>query len=257
MLSARYHAIFDFQLVKSDLPKWLAKGDRLATDIATRKDKKRIEREKISQKKLQIAEKAASVLEKIPSVKFVGVTGALAMMNAKKESDIDLLLIAQTNTLWLTRILAHFVLKLANYELRKPHDKNEEDKLCLNAWLDESDLIWPKKDRNIYTAHEIAQITPLVNKNSTYEEFLNKNKWLLNYWPNSINYNHITEAVNAGNKKKQSSFLFVLYILFEKAAFGMQYMYMRRKVTREVITPTRALFHPRDWGQVVTKKLAL
>ena len=43
----------------------------------------------------------------------------------------------------------------------------------------------------------------------------------------------------------------------EKTAFKLQYLHMKNKITREVITPTRALFHPKDWGKIIMKKLAL
>ena len=53
-------------------------------------------------------------------------------------------------------------------------------------WLDESDMVWQRKDRNIYTAHEIAQIVPLINKDKTYEKFLSHNRWILDFWPNAV-----------------------------------------------------------------------
>jgi len=62
-------------------------------------------RQKYSEKKIKIAEKIALILRKIPWVKMVGVTGALAMRNAEKKDDIDLLIIAVKNRLWLTRFL--------------------------------------------------------------------------------------------------------------------------------------------------------
>ena len=42
----------------------------------------------------------------------------------------------------------------------------------------------------------------------------------------------------------------------EKMAFRIQYTYMQKKITREVVTPTRALFHPQDWGKVVFGRLS-
>ena len=124
-------------------------------------------------------------------------------------------------------------------------DKSQKDRLCLNIWLDESNLIW--REGNIYTAHEIAQIVPLANKDRTYEKFLYKNKWILDFWPNAV-------------RIKPTKILSVkccspIIRLLEKIAYRLQYFYMKKKITRETVTPTRAIFHPEDWGQVVLDRL--
>ena len=113
-------------------------------------------------------------------------------------------------------------------------------------WLDESDLVWISP-RNVYTAHEIGQIMPLVNKNGIYENFLEKNKWILKYWPNSV------KIQNSKVKSKNQAFD---PGIIEKLAFWLQRRYMKSKMTREVITKTRAIFHPNDWGEVVLSRLS-
>ncbi len=253
MLSIKYHRIFDYELVKSDFPKWQYKGDKSIKSITSIKSKKRIEREKYSKNKLTIAKKASQILAKIPTIKFVGITGSLAMMNSNKDSDIDLMIITKKGTLWLTRLICLICLI---GQIRRAGSKKEKDKLCLNMWLDESDLVWDKQDRNIYTAHEIAQIVPLVNKEQTYEKFLWQNKWILNYWPNIVE----CKPLAISNKPLEKQLIATGYSLitssFEKLAFNLEKAYMSKKITREVITPTRALFHPNDWGKVVLKRLA-
>lgn len=258
-LTVIYHDIFDYPLTSKELGVW-----KSAKKIKSKKKiekthgyffvkgregivKKRLQREKYSKKKLNIAIKASKLISKIPTVSFIGVTGALAMGNAGKNSDIDLLIITRKNTLWTTRILVYLVLFIFRQKVRSPLNKNERDKLCLNMWLDEVDLVWDKSDRNIYTAHEIAQIVPLVNKNKVYEKFLWKNKWILNFWPNAV-------KVKVVQKRGDSNF-FVLFSIFEKLAFQLQYFYMKPKITCEVITPTRAIFHPTDWGKKVLTRL--
>lgn len=162
--------------------------------------------------------------------------------------------------LWSSRLLVYFVLRTMHYVLRKPQIENERDALCLNMWLDQTSLVWNKNDRNIYTAHEIAQIVPLINKNKTYEKFLYLNRWILDYWPNSVKIRKIN--IENRNKLKFSKFKYLNFIsdfglrASNFIAFRMQYVYMYKKITREVVTPTRAIFHPNDWGKVVMAKLA-
>ncbi|MFZ3301452.1 MAG: hypothetical protein WA152_01915 [Microgenomates group bacterium] len=246
-VAVRYHKIFDYKLTKEEAVRWQYKQNLSSAEGKNQKSERRLQREKYSKKKLEIAKNASELISKIPTVLFVGITGSLAMMNADKNSDIDLLLITKKNMLWTTRVLVYFVLRTMHYVLRKPQDKNERDALCLNMWLDETSLIWDRKDRNIYTAHEIAQIVPLVNKNNTYERFLFLNKWILNYWPNAVEIKK--------SKTQIKRFKSEINIL-EKIAFKLQYIYMKSKITTEIITPHTAIFHKNDWGKVVMKKLS-
>ena len=256
-----YHNIFNYPLTPSELIKWKLKPQiKLKRKVAVLKKEdfyflkgkgeiieKRLQNKKYSKNKLIIARKAASVLKTIPTIKLVALTGALAMNNADKNSDIDLLIITKNKTLWTTRLITYLVLLIYGIKVRKPKDDDQKDKLCLNMWLDENDLVWSKKDRNMYSAHEIGQIVPLINRDEIYERLLNQNIWILDYWPNIVN---IKNNFKIKTKKKTSSYLTV-----EKMAFKFQYMYMKNKISREVITPTRAVFHPNDWGKVVISRL--
>lgn len=262
--SVLYHNLFDYPLSFQDLIKWqIGKDvkDIKSTAIITNKSGyyflqgrggliyKKLLRKRISVKKIKIAKKSAKLLSFVPGVKMIAVTGSLAMENSSEESDIDLMIITKRGLLWTTRLFVYLTLYLFGVQTRNPGKGQQKDKLCLNIWLDESDLIWSKKDRNIYTAHEIAQIIPIVNKDKTYELFLIENKWILNFWPNAV---HLDKNLNTISP----CFLLFSKSPIEKLAFKLQYQYMKNKITREVITPTRALFHPRDWAKVVINKLS-
>ena len=259
--SIKYHEIFDYKLTKEELLKWQYKKEKPSIKgVTSIKSKVRVEREKYSKPKLEIAKKAAKLISKIPTVKFVGITGSLAMMNSNRESDIDLMIITKMNTLWISRLSILLILLILRIPFRRSGVRDEKNKLCLNMWLDEADLIWNKKDRNIYTAHEIAQIVPLYNKDNTYEKFLHLNRWILEFWPNSVEIRNPKSEIR--NKPVNSKFK-ILNIVSSFVlgasnfiAFWMQYIYMKPKITREVVTPTRAIFHPNDWGKVVIRKLS-
>lgn len=261
-----YHDIFDYPLTPLELIKWTAgkeikfkslenikistKNGFLFLDGKEGSTLKRLMRKRISKRKIEKAKKAARILSFLPTIKMIAVTGALAMDNANEESDIDFLTITKKGSLWTTRLFTMALLKVFGIPRRKYGEKSTKDKLCLNIWLDENDLVWSKKNRNIFTSHEISQIIPLVNKDQSFEKFLSKNAWIADYWPNAT-------SARAGKEKKRGKIKkrgFVIRFI-EPLARRVQYWYMKDKITRETITPTCALFHPVDWASFISLKL--
>lgn len=261
ILSIIYHDIFDYPLTIPEIIKWRA-GKKVPDVYPLLKIEKRqgyyflegkkgyissrLLKERDARRKLIIAKKASRVLSFLPFIKMVAVSGALAMGNTKKEDDIDLFLISKGGFLWLSRILSLFFLQLFGFKFRRFGSEKKEDRLCLNMWFDEGSLVW--RQRNIYTAHEIAQIIPLVNKEKSYEQFILKNKWIDDFWPNAVRLKKFKEK---GNKKKKDGFFFTLFSFFEPLAYRVQNWYMRGKVTKETVTLTRAIFHPLDRSKEV------
>ena len=259
-----YHDIFEYPLTMNELIKWSVGEKILSTDPSLKINTKsgyfflndregivlkRLMRKRISVRKFEIAKEATRIFSLVPTIKMVAVTGALAMENAADESDVDLLIITKKSSLWTTRLLVYLLFKVFHFNVRKPKEKFQKDKFCLNMWLDEDHLSWPSQKRNIYTAHEIAQIRPLINKDLTYEKFISKNRWVQNFWPNTVKVDENLKF----SKRRKTSFSFGIT---EKLAFWFQYRYMRKKITREIVTPTRALFHPVDWSKFVLQKLS-
>jgi len=268
--SIRYHDIFDYPLNAKEIIKWRVGKTalKLFTGIKEVLSKdgyyflkgkenllyKKALKERVCVRKIGMAKKKASLLAKLPTVKGVFITGALAMNNADEESDIDLMIIAKKNRLWMTRLAVYLILRIMNSAVRKPNDKDQKDKLCLNIWLDELALSWDKKDRNIYSAHEIAQASPIVNKENIHQRFLQKNRWILDYWPNAVRVNYELRIMNYA-KSPLYVILNSLFLIFEKLAFKIQYLYMKPKITREVVTLHKAVFHPRNWGKEINELL--
>lgn len=264
LASVIYHDIFDYPLTAVDLIRWEVgqKVNVVSMDSFLFKAKsghyylkgregivlRRLMRERSSKRKLKIAEKAAFLLSFIPTVKFVGITGALAMNNANDESDIDFIIVTKKGTLWTTRLVSLFLFKLFKFKVRRYADKEEKDKLCLNMWIDESSLKISKQ-KNIYTAHELAQIVSLVDKEGTFGRLIEENKWIYDYWPNAV-------SVPKRNKyAKKIAKEGLIAKIIEPLTRKLQFNYMRKKITREVVTPRQAFFHPVDWGSFVTDRL--
>jgi len=199
----------------------------------------RRQREIWSAQKQPIIKKTVQRLRLLPGIKFIGLTGALAMNNSEEEGDIDLLIITAKNTLWLVRLLIILSSPLLGIKRRKYADKEVKNKICFNLFLDESSL--KVEPENLFIAHEICQLKPLYSKDQLYERFLAANIWVKNYLPQAIE-NFQFSAVNFSSN---SNFQFLIWGI-NWLAFKIQYFYMRSKITTEKVSLHQAFFHPRS-----------
>lgn len=141
---------------------------------------RRLELSSASTKKLDRARKYARLLQLVPGVRYIGVTGSLAMESALPADDIDFLVIAAKNRLWLTRALV--LSALLAWGVKRPDDGGTDypNLICANIFLSEADLYIP--DENLFIAHEICQMLPLLGA-GTYRAFLDANGWVKHYLP--------------------------------------------------------------------------
>lgn len=205
---------------------------------------------KIAQKKIRIGVSVAKYLSYIPTILFIGITGRVSHMDAGPDDDIDIFIITKKNTIWATRLFMLAVLELMNVR-RTRGDTHSKDKICPNLIIEESALAWPVEKRDLYTAHEIIHIFPLFIRNNIYREFLAKNEWINRFYPNREgNYSpeHHIEKPKSYLIIQAVSFLLTLP-LFEYIFDKIQRIYMKNKITNEVILSDFLAFHPHDYRQ--------
>ncbi|MGH2796158.1 MAG: hypothetical protein ACRDM0_00435 [Thermoleophilaceae bacterium] len=121
-----------------------------------------------------VARRYASVIARLPLVRLVAVTGALAMDNADGEADIDLFILARPRRVWLCRLLVLAAVKVAAL---RGHQ------VCPNFVLSSDRL--RLAERNLFTAHEFAQMVP-VGPTRWYGRFLEANGWAREMLPNAL-----------------------------------------------------------------------
>ncbi|MGB9911666.1 MAG: hypothetical protein ACPLKP_03690 [Microgenomates group bacterium] len=199
----------------------------------------RKKREKENEKKLKKAFKIANFLKIIPGIKMVAISGAVAMKNAKEEDDIDFLIVTKKNWMWTVRFLAVILLEILGCR-RRPNDKNVKDKICLNMFITEDKLKIPKKDWNLFIAHEICQLKPLWEKDNVYWRFLEENQWIKDYLPNYF-FSLREKALSLKKSKERFSFN-----PLEKILKFFQLWYMKKRITQEKISSGILRFHPHD-----------
>lgn len=203
----------------------------------------RLRRKRYAAKKLKQARNITHVLKYIPTISGVFVTGALAMQNTDKNDDIDVMIITKPHTLWLTRLEVALLLRLMRAH-RKPGKIHAPNTFCTNLFLDETTIGVPSPKKNLYTAHEISQVKPLVNRHQIYEKFLAANGWATKFLPH-------TQIPNIDKFKPRHPSIITRTL--NKLLFKLQFNYMRRRMTREVVTPHTAFFHPRDTKNLILK----
>ncbi len=111
------------------------------------------------------------ILATIPFVRMVGVTGSLAADNPRAAADVDYVLIAAVNRLWLARAGAIAIVRVA---------RQLGTSLCPNYVLATTALQLDRRD--LYTAHELLQLVPLSGP-KIYRAFLDANCWASRFLP--------------------------------------------------------------------------
>jgi len=119
------------------------------------------------------ARRWAGVLGCLPFVRMVAVTGALALDNAPAGDDVDYLIVTAPGRVWLARGLAVLVVRVAR--LRGVG-------LCPNYVLAETALVQARRD--LYVAHDLAQMVPLMGQ-TVYAAMRSANNWTLRFLPNA------------------------------------------------------------------------
>ena len=141
--------------------------------------KQRIERQKIADQKWKKAKRMIVLLQALPYIRMVAVSGSLAMNNTKEESDIDLLIITKTGRIWTCRALVTLYFHLIG---QRRHGNLTKNRFCLNHYITDQSLEIPWQ--SLYNAQTYAHLVPLWQERGLYRKFQKANKWINQYLVN-------------------------------------------------------------------------
>lgn len=199
-------------------------------------------RAKISQQKINKQLLLLKFLASLPWIQYLGISGSVSMLNAKKNDDLDLFVITKANRLWTARF---FLIVLTSFlgKRRQRLATYVKDKLCLNLFFSEENLKIPKHKQTEYVAHEVLQLKTVVNKNQTYERLLTTNSWIFKLFPQA----KIGTRVYA--VKSIQSTPGVIERMLERWQRSM----ISKHQTKEIITDTQLWFFPDDFEKRLAK----
>lgn len=197
------------------------------------------------------------------------------MENSERDDDIDLFVIVSKSSLWLTR-LSMIILLLLMGKYRRRNQKEVSDKICLNMLIDDGALSFPTSRQNLYTAHEIMQLMPIFERNNTYGKFINSNKWIQEYLPNTfvdrgttrINTSRQTRLARLTVPRNNAETFFSVFLrlilrlpggkagssALEWLAKNAQFWLIKKHVTTETVSDNFLAFHPKDYKDIIMKK---
>jgi hypothetical protein len=121
-----------------------------------------------------IARHYAKIIFRLPFVRMIAVTGALAVENIDDDGDIDYFIVTDAGRLWLCRLM---ILAVAKWAARA------RVTLCPNYLVSERALVF--QEQNLYSAHELAQMIPLDGLD-TYRRIVSMNDWVRRFLPNAL-----------------------------------------------------------------------
>jgi len=138
----------------------------------------RLRKNKISAKKMKILKRVVFWLRFLPYVRMIGVTGTVAMKNADKKSDLDLLIVLAHGRLFIGRtILTAFVHLIG----KRRYSWKITDRICLNCFL--TGLSLESRLKDAFSASEYFFIRPIFGQ-KTFLEFQGENGWIREFKSN-------------------------------------------------------------------------
>jgi hypothetical protein len=167
----------------------------------------RIERNKISERKFKIVERAVQLLRFVPFVRMIAVTGRMAMKNAEKNSDLDFLVVLKHGKIFTGRILVTLLIHILGI---RRHGNKIKDRICLNYFIEDEFL--DISFRDLFASSEYSFIMPVFGW-ETYQKFQNKNTWIKdyknNFQPDKIkNWKLLEDSKFSKNMRKTGEYLF-------------------------------------------------
>jgi predicted nucleotidyltransferase len=174
---------------------------------------RRLDGRKMTDEKWKKAKKIYKIMQAVPFLRGILISGSLALGSVKKSSDIDIMVIAKNGRIWTVRVFLTVLIFLLGV---RRNEKDTKDKICLNHYITDKSLRIPFF--SLYDAHLYSHLINVYDdKDSikTFQDFQKNNSWIKNYVQN---YN-LSELKFSTSVKKNTA-LSLIAKFFECILFG-------------------------------------
>ncbi len=197
----------------------------------------------------KLIKKYIGLLCYIPFVRGVALAGSQALGQQKDTSDIDLLIITDSEFLWLTRTLVTAYFELVG---KRRHGPKITNRFCLNHYIATPKEV--NEYKNIYTASEYIKLRPLVYKNAILRFQFNNQHWIKQFFPNfNISKPELTKQ-KYGQKILESIFNNKFGYWVEERLKGWQLPKIRTNEKYIVVKDDELSFHPMSKQEYLLEK---
>ncbi len=139
--------------------------------------KQRIEKQKLADQRWKKINRVIKLLQSIPYIRLIMISGSLAMNNPEKESDIDLLIVTKAGRIWTCRGITTLFIHLLG---QRRHGQLTENRFCLNHYITDQSLKISLP--SLYNAQTYAHLIPVWQAEAgLYRRFQRANQWLTKY----------------------------------------------------------------------------
>ena len=205
--------------------------------------------------RLDKLKKYLPILVACPYTRIIFLAGSVAEARAHHKSDIDLIVVAQHNRVWLNR----FFLELATWLAGQRRSKTKiNNKFCFNMFLSDESPLLPHQD--FVGAMSYKSLKPIWSTSpNKIENFWRTNSWINKFCDDGkISREKIfrTDFILINNVRKFLETLFYftgLGFLLEKISYKVQQTYLKKvfkkysrgknKASDFFITPNLAAYH--------------
>ncbi len=184
----------------------------------------RLDRKKIADEKWKKSKKIFWIMQIIPFTKLVMASGSFALCNTRKDSDVDLMIVAKKGRIWTVRTFFTLLTSLLRV---KRHKDRTEDMICLNHYITDKSLKIPFE--SLYTAQLYYHILSIYNSDEDRKLFLKfqkENEWMKKYLENY----EFSELEGLRSIRRNKALLFISK-LFEFILSGKIGDYFEKKMS--------------------------
>ncbi len=176
----------------------------------------RARRETVSRQLLERDRRILSLVQAMPFVRMVALSGSLAHLNAEPSADLDLFVITSPHRVWSVTVSLLVIAKLLGWRKR----------MCLNYVISERAMA--VEPRDLFSANQIIHLRPLSG-HDVFRRFIEANNFVRDWYPNQARAAQVREEPSRRRRVIERTLSIGVAPLLEHAARAVYRWHLRRR----------------------------